>query len=308
MYLRAMEMLVEKRGKSFVPVFADTGNEHPATLEYVKNFHSLTGGPQVQFVKADFTKRIARKREYILKHWEKDEVPEDKVRQALEVLHPTGVPFLDLCLWKGKFPSRVSQFCTEELKGAPIADQIKKPIIQGGGVVLSWQGIRAEESPKRAAAPRFEMVSRTHWIFRPVLRWGVPEVFAIARKHGLPPNPLYKNGMGRVGCMPCVNATKSEIRQIGLRYPEHFERIAQWEELVSWASKWGCSTFFAVPVKKGRFKGIDPATIHYKTHGIAEQFEWSKTARGGRQFDLNVANDEYEASVNFCKSLYGLCE
>jgi hypothetical protein len=36
-------------------------------------------------------------------------------RRALAVLHPTGNPFLDLCLWKGRFPSRKAQFCTEEL-------------------------------------------------------------------------------------------------------------------------------------------------------------------------------------------------
>lgn len=37
-------------------------------------------------------------------------------RRALAVLHPTGNPFLDLCLWKGRFPSRKAQFCTEHLK------------------------------------------------------------------------------------------------------------------------------------------------------------------------------------------------
>ena len=37
-------------------------------------------------------------------------------RRALAVLHPSGNPFLDLCLWKGRFPSRKAQFCTEHLK------------------------------------------------------------------------------------------------------------------------------------------------------------------------------------------------
>ncbi len=41
-------------------------------------------------------------------------------RRALAVLHPTGNPFLDLCLWKGRMPSRKAQFCTEQLKRDPM--------------------------------------------------------------------------------------------------------------------------------------------------------------------------------------------
>ena len=50
-YLHALELL----DGDFLAVCADTGNEHPETLEYVARLHERTGGPKVQIIKADFT-------------------------------------------------------------------------------------------------------------------------------------------------------------------------------------------------------------------------------------------------------------
>ena len=47
-YCRAIE-----RGLPFRAVAADTGNEHPATYEAVNTLHIKTGGPQVEWVKAE---------------------------------------------------------------------------------------------------------------------------------------------------------------------------------------------------------------------------------------------------------------
>ncbi len=60
MYLLAMEW-----GVDFTPVFADTGHEHPATLDYVRELPRLTGGPEIRWVRADFTREIARRRLFI---------------------------------------------------------------------------------------------------------------------------------------------------------------------------------------------------------------------------------------------------
>ena len=51
---------------------------------------------------------------------------------------------LDLCMWR-RFPSRKAQFCTEELKRyMAVAFQID--LIDAGHQVLSWQGVRRDES------------------------------------------------------------------------------------------------------------------------------------------------------------------
>src|SRR5688572_11584433 len=84
-------------------VFADPGNEHEITLDYIHTYLPIVLGP-IETVRADFSHDIARKREYVEKVWPAKGVPDEIVRRALSVLHPTGVPFLDLCLWKGRFP------------------------------------------------------------------------------------------------------------------------------------------------------------------------------------------------------------
>ncbi len=96
-------------------VFADTGHEHPETYEYVHYLEDKIGIP-IRWVRADFADRIAAKRKFVAEKWPEKGVPQSIVDSALSVLHPTGNPFLDLCLWKGRFPSTRVRFCTEELK------------------------------------------------------------------------------------------------------------------------------------------------------------------------------------------------
>lgn len=155
LYLLAME-LAETHGFAFQPVFADTGNEHDLTLDYVRDLPRRTGGPAIRWIKADFATDFARKRRFVAEQWQLHGVPADQVSRALAMLQPTGVPFLDLCLLKGRFPSRRAQFCTEELKTRPFVEQVVMPLLDDGRRVLSWQGVRAAESLNRARLPRFQ--------------------------------------------------------------------------------------------------------------------------------------------------------
>lgn len=58
-------------------------------------------------------------------------------RRALANLYPSGNPFLDLCMWKGRFPSRTAQFCTERLK-TMVAVEYQLALIEQGYTVVSW--------------------------------------------------------------------------------------------------------------------------------------------------------------------------
>ena len=59
-YLLALEL-----GIPFTSVFADTGHEHIWTYEHVALLAGRTGGPEVQWIRADFTEAFAqRRREY----------------------------------------------------------------------------------------------------------------------------------------------------------------------------------------------------------------------------------------------------
>ena len=290
-YLRAIES-----GRPFRAVFADTGNEHEATYEYIARLAERTGGPAVETVRADFTEAMARHRRYVLKKWPKEGIPEEVVRRAAALHEPTGNPFLDLCILKGRFPSRMAQFCTGELKEIPITTQVVLPMLKQGPL-LQWLGIRAAESRNRANQPRFNRHESGSYLWRPIFRWSIEDVWAIHRRHGVEPNPLYALGMGRVGCMPCINCRKSELRAIADRFPEHVERIAEWEAVVSQVSKRQSATFFKA--------AVDPREMEQDGYGgIQDVVLWSRTAHGGRQFDVFFQAQRGGG----CSSDLGLCE
>ena len=291
-------------------VFADTGHEHPATYDYV-DYLSESTGIVIERVCADFSAQIAHKREYIKIHWAKDGVSQSHIDRALELLHPTGIPMLDLCLWKGRFPSTRRRFCSVELKRNPIYEQAILPLMDRYSMVLSWQGIRRDESKARQYLAETEDLGGGLYHYRPILKWPVSAVFEAHKYMGIKPNPLYKQGMGRVGCMPCIHSTKSEVLEITKRFPEELQRLSEWERLVSRVSKRGCSTFFDARVSN-RHLGWPEITsdnvnlVTPDSHGVETYVSWAKTARGGRQFDLIKAIELHD--VPACTSIYGLCE
>ncbi|QDQ26727.1 phosphoadenosine phosphosulfate reductase [Chitinimonas arctica] len=220
-------------------------------------------------------------------------------RRALAVLHPTGNPFLDLCLWKGRFPSRKAQFCTLELK-RNVAVAYQLDLIEAGNQVVSWQGIRRDESVNRRHARKVERIGPKLRAFRPLVDWSAKDVFDYCGSKGIQPNPLYKQGMGRVGCMPCINCGKDEIRQIDLRFPEALYEKRTWEQLVSQASKRGFATFFNKELHEDNYAD---RRVHIANQ-VSAVIKWANTTRGGRQFSLLNQLEEPTA----CASVYGLCE
>ena len=296
----AMALLaIEREVENLSYVFADTGHEHPLTYEYLDYLRGVLG--EIHIVKADFADAIERKRCTVATKWRQDGVPESRVLEALDALQPTGIPFLDMCLAHGRFPSTRARFCSVELKHVPL-DAFVADRLDEYGAVFSWQGVRRDESRAR----RDLSVEEDHasiqglTIYRPILDWTAKDCFEMHARHGVKPNPLYKLGMSRVGCMPCIHARKAELFEIQRRFPAELERVKRWESLVSTASKRNSSTFF--PAKRvGRLDDGQPAHI---THGIDAHIAWSKTTRGGRHLDLIAISERVPA----CSSLYGLCE
>lgn len=257
-----LAMALELHGHDNVlGAFADTGNEHEAVYDYVRYLEDAAGVP-IKWLRADFSVEWERKRAYVAEKWHLPHkgwpsgVPAHTVERVLKFLErgPTGNPYLDLCIIKGRFPSRRAQFCTQYIKTEPLTEYAME-LIEQHGSVWSWQGIRLDESHSRksrlqgtgACVKAFEVVGGGLFINHPILRWTAADVFEAHRLMGFKPNPLYSQGADRVGCMPCINAGKDEILNISKRFPEHIDRIAEWEELVSVTSKCSNATFFAVP-------------------------------------------------------------
>lgn len=277
-------------------VFADTGNEHELTLRYIHDYLTTVVGP-IDTVRADFTREIEAKRQYVRCVWSAEGVSEHFIERAWNVLRPTGVPFLDLCLWKGRFPSRKAQFCTQHLKRIPLDHYLLDRMAEGRELE-SWRGIRREESQNRRSAVERERVAEGFDIVQPIVMWSAPAVVEFVLAQGVALNPLYRLGMHRVGCMPCINCQKDELLEIAKRFPEHIDKIREWEHLVSMAAKRGSTTFFA----DSFLPGETVAQIAERM-SIDARVRWAKTAHGGRQSDFLR---EFEPAA--CSSVYGLCD
>lgn len=194
----------------------------------------------------------------------------------------------DLIFEKKTFPSRVARFCTGELKLQPM-----KQYLRGlDEDIVNAVGIRAQESRKRAQNPEWEYSRDFECdIWRPILHFTEEDVIYMHKRHNVRPNPLYLLGNNRVGCWPCLFATKSAIRILALEDPERVDDIRQLEyeintlrqkedpnaKMVSWFSK------------NGEFFPIDTA------------IEWAFVDRTGAE--LFSASDREMGCMK-----WGLCE
>lgn len=279
-------------------VHAWTGHEHPLTDEYVRDYLPRALNLPIDIVQADFTIDFARKRTFIQDNWAKDGVPQDRIDGAVAALYPTGNPFLDLCLMKGMFPRRKAQFCTEELKRYPL-DRYIIALSREVGLVESWQGVRRDESPNRRDALAREKSDGGWEVVRPIVEWTAKQAIAYATARGIEQNPLYRLGMKRVGCMPCINCGKDELMQISKRWPEEIARVARWEQLVSVTGKKGAATL----LQRLNHEPGSPRDEIFRKERIETAVLWSRTSRGGVQYDL-----ERSLPATECSSVYGLCE
>jgi phosphoadenosine phosphosulfate reductase len=72
--------------------------------------------------------------------------------------------------------------------------------------VDAWiTGIRREQSPTRANAPKEEWTeARGIWKFNPLADWTEDDVWRYVHEHDLPYHPLHDSGYHSIGCAPCT--------------------------------------------------------------------------------------------------------
>lgn len=191
--------------------------------------------------------------------------------------------FLDLAKVKGRWPSRRAQFCTDVLKLRPqkrwVEDHVEDDYER-------YTGVRRDESDKRKNTPFREWDDYFDcYVNNPLADWTKKMCFDYVESFGEEYNPLYKLGFGRVGCAPCINSGKDDIRLWADRFPEMIEKIRDYETESG-------RTFFA------------PMVPGLPINTIDDVLKWSTTSRGGRQQDILKSIEVRPA----CESKYGLCE
>jgi phosphoadenosine phosphosulfate reductase len=86
--------------------------------------------------------------------------------------------------------------------GAAKVDALERAL---SGVDAWITGIRREQAPTRAAAPKLERDQRRGiWKVNPLVDWSEKDVWRYIFKHDLPYHPLHDEGYASIGCAPCT--------------------------------------------------------------------------------------------------------
>ncbi len=256
----AMCLYLKEQGIEYRALHFDTGWEHPATVEYLRDVLPRYIGP-------------------IEVHSREPELDEEREAYALELEELLGwrSPFVRWTLKRGMFPSRTRRFCTQELKIFTVRD-VMKAEHEAGRLPVNVVGIRATESRARAKLPERELSTTLDcMVWRPLIAWTERDVIDIHHRHGVPPNPLYLRGSRRVGCWPCIHASKADLRLLDDARIAIIERL---ETILAGISPKVCPTFYQAP---------SVLAAEGPKVSIRRMVEWGKTARGGRELDRQQA-------------------
>ncbi len=156
----------------FLVIYSNTGYELPTSLSLyseIKNYYTQRY-PDLQFYTAENHKNV-------LQYWDE----------------------LDT-------PSKVHRWCCAVMKTAPLYRLLKE--IHGTGKqpnVLAFEGVRAEESSKRATYSRIGKGVKHNNVVnvRPIFEWTTTEVWLYILFNNMPINVAYRKGLNRVGCVIC---------------------------------------------------------------------------------------------------------
>lgn len=179
------------------------------------------------------------------------------------------------------------------------------------------------------------------WLHRPIVHHTIEQIWAMHRKYipldavlsiiwndptmapdmkqqlagkiiesGIPRNPLYDMGAKRVGCFPCINSAKGEVHAMSKYRPERIDFIEAQESHVGTVNPFGYCNFFhsrTVPTqfRNKRISGTTLRTKEYREYlvpTIRDVVEWSKTARGGKQYAMDL-----DLPASAC-DIGGMCE
>ena len=157
---------------------------------------------------------------YIDTKWEHDAVYEylDYLEEKLDVkiIHLESEGMEALSKRKKMMPNRAMRFCTDNLKIVP-AKKFYEEFQDKGIDFINIVGVRRDESKAREDEEVFK-ISEGIKTLQPIAYWNTQRVFDYHKENGIEVNPLYKKGAKRVGCYPCIYATKHELQGMEQKY------------------------------------------------------------------------------------------
>jgi hypothetical protein len=161
-----------------------------------------------------------------------------------------------------------------------------------GRLPVNVVGIRAAESAARAKLPERELSTTLDcMVWRPLIRWSEQDVIDIHKRHDVRPNPLYLQGARRVGCWPCIQAGKAELRMLA----DDERRIQIMERLEEMVGELALERH----IERGEaFEDLHPPAFfqhpsadedgRHPTVPIREIIRWGQTLHGGQVLDRRM--------------------
>ena len=175
----------------------------------------------------------------------------------------SGKTLLDRVRERGAFPSRRNRFCTSEFKTGPIEREIRRYLRAHphyNGRVVSMLGLRAQESPHRAAKPAWQLhpranvAGRTWHTWLPLHRWQREDVFAAIARANQRPHPIYEEGLSRFSCSFCIFANPADLTRAARLRPALYREYCALERT--------CNSTLSISLKTlPEITGIRPTAL-----------------------------------------------
>lgn len=217
----------------FEIIYSDTGYELPPSLSLYEEVQRHYGElfPDLKFT-------TARNHESVINYWDKIGTPSDTIR-----------------------------WCCTIMKTSPLYRTLKLEDNKQAKV-LTFEGVRAEESQRRSGYERIGKGVKhdTAINARPILHWSTIEIFLYLFKYNLPINEAYRFGKARVGCVICPYSTAWDDMIINRTYPESLKPFL--DRIEEWASKGGVKDVHDY-VKERKWKFRASGNILGKKSGLS---------------------------------------
>lgn len=185
----------------FEVVYSDTGYELPPSLKLYQEIQQ-----HYQSLYPDLKFSTAKNHASVLSYWDKIGTPSDSHR-----------------------------WCCSIMKTAPLYRTFKIEGTNKQAKVLTFDGVRAEESLKRGKYGRTGKGKHTTiYNAHPILEWNAVEIFLYLFRHHLPINQAYRDGKARVGCVICPFSTSWDDMIATKKYPNELKPFTK--RLQSWSS------------------------------------------------------------------------
>ena len=203
---------------AFQVIYSDTGYELPSSLNLYKEVQEYYGKkyPDLKF-------STAANHAPVLDYWDKIGTPSDTHR-----------------------------WCCTIMKTAPLYRMLKIPGTNTQGKVFTFDGVRAEESNRRAGYNRVGKGKHTNtYNAHPILNWNTTEIFLYLFRHNLPMNSSYRAGATRVGCLICPFASSWNDMIVSNTFPDTMRPFV--ERINKWSKQYGIKDS-AIFLKDGKWQ------------------------------------------------------